>query len=97
MSGSDKTHDKGGSRPESVTPEGVKLLLERFPHVQMVSLQLLVRNEEFRELCEEYASCTAAVERLGHSATDEALRKEYNALRLRLEVELLGYLAQQGR
>ena len=80
-----------------VTPGGVKLLLERFPHVKVVSLQLLVRNEAFRELCEEYEACTAAVERLALSGGDESIRKEYAALQLRLEGELLSYLSQHGR
>lgn len=90
------TRDENRPNAASVAPDGVKLLLERFPHVQMVSLLLLVKNEAFRELCEEYATCTAAAERLEQSGADEPLRKEYIALRLRLEGELLGYLERQG-
>ena len=79
-----------------VTPGGVKLLLERFPHVRTVSLQLLAKNEAFRELCEEYEACTAAAERLAKAGGDLAIRKEYAALQLRLEGELLSYLSQHG-
>jgi hypothetical protein len=89
--------DGDGPPRDLVAPDGVKLLLERFPHVQMASLQLLVKNEAFRDLCEEYASCTATAERLERSTADSPLRREYNALRLRLEGELLGYLQQHGR
>jgi len=78
-----------------VTPGGVKLLLERFPHVKAVSLQLLVKNEAFRELCEEYEAGTAAAERLARTGGDEGIRKEYTALQLRLEGELLSYLSQK--
>ena len=75
----------------------VRLLLERFPHVQAVSLQLLEQHEAFRDLCEEYEACTEAAERLAHSEADEALRREYSALRLRLEGELLRYISEHGR
>lgn len=73
----------------------VKLLTERFPHVKAVALQLLMQQETFRELCEEYEACTKAAERLeGATAADDRLRKEYSALRLRLEAELLRYIAE---
>ena len=73
--------------------ECMDLLRERFPHINGVSLQLLERDETFRELCEEYAACTEVVDRLTHTGTDEAMRREYSALRLRIESELLGYIS----
>ena len=73
--------------------ECLDLLRERFPHVNGVSLQLLERDETFRELGEEYVACTEVVERLTRSGSDEALRREYSALRLRVERELLGYIS----
>src|SRR5437868_5359057 len=76
--------------------KGVKLLLDRFPHVQAVSLLLLQRYEAFRDLCEEYADCSATCERLERRGSDQALRQEYNALRLRLESELLRYIEEQA-
>lgn len=86
----------GGPDEGSQTPGCVKLLMERFPHVQLVSLQLLMQQEAFRDLCEEYEACTAAAERLANSGSDEAMLKEYTALRLRLEGEVLRYLSQHG-
>jgi hypothetical protein len=73
--------------------ECLDLLRERFPHINGVSLQLLERDDTFRELCEEYVACTEVVERLTRSGSDEALRREYSALRLRVERELLGYIS----
>lgn len=74
-----------------------KLLLERFPHVQQVSLQLLLQNEAFRELCEEYEVCNRTAAHLAESGTDPGMLQEYKALRLRLEGELLGYLSQSWK
>ena len=74
----------------------VKLLAERFPHVQSVALQLLERDPEFRELCEEYEACTESVARLERLEGDEALLREYRALCLRLEGELLRYISEYG-
>ena len=84
--------DQGG-HDRARLRECLDLLRERFPHVNGVSLQLLERDETFRELCEEYAACTEVVERLTRSCSDEALRREYSALRLRVERELLGYIS----
>ncbi len=72
----------------------IHLLLERFPHLRSVSLHLLEKHETFHELCEEYEACTEVVERLTHCAADDAIAKEYSALRLRLEGELLRYLSE---
>jgi len=87
------TDGSGGSG--TTPPRGyVKLLLERFPHVRAVTLQLLLQQETFRELGEEYEACTQAAERLAQTEASEALRKEYSALRLRLEGELLRYISE---
>jgi hypothetical protein len=74
----------------------VKLLAERFPHVQSVALQLLERDPEFRELGEEYEACIESVARLERPGGDEALLREYRALCLRLEGELLRYISEYG-
>src|SRR5262249_23496461 len=71
-----------------------RLLVDRFPHLQSVSLQLLERSETFRDLCEECAPCPDAFARLSGTASDEALRREYSALRLRVEGELLRYISE---
>jgi hypothetical protein len=73
----------------------VRFLLARFPHIQAASLRLLEQNEAFCELCEEYEACTEAEERLERHRSDEAMLREYRALRLRLEGELLRYISQQ--
>lgn len=72
----------------------VRLLLERFPHLQSVSTQLLETHETFRELCEEYEACTQAIDRLAPGESDVAIVKEFSALRLRLEAELLRYISE---
>jgi hypothetical protein len=99
MPHSDDTSSTGGRSPDdrSQVRGCVRLLLERFPHVQAVSLQLLEQHETFRELCEEYEACNEAAERLAHSDSDAAIREEYSALRLRLEGELLRYISEHGR
>jgi hypothetical protein len=86
----------GGRGNASSTRSYVKLLLQRFPHVQSASLQLLERHETFRELCEEYEVCSEATERLEREQRDPPLREEYGALRLRLEGELLRYIEEHG-
>jgi hypothetical protein len=93
------SHDQGssGASPdrseEARLGECLDLLRERFPHVNGVSLQLLERHEAFRELCEEYFACTEVVDRLAQAGSDEAMLREYSALRLRIESELLGYIS----
>ena len=84
--------DKG-----EVTAEAcMKLLLERFPHVQALALKRCEKQESFRELCEEYWACNKVLARLERPDAEESLRSEYGALRLRLEGELLRYIAEQS-
>jgi hypothetical protein len=88
----DATQDRG-----SVTAEAcMKLLLERFPHVQALALKRAEKQDSFRELCEEYWACSQVLERLERPDGETALRTEYSALRLRLEGELLRYIAEQS-
>ena len=42
----------------------MKLLLERFPHVQALVVKRCERLESFRELCEEYWACSEVLARL---------------------------------
>jgi hypothetical protein len=93
----DKDAGRARSEPANRSPPRrcVELLTQRFPHVRDISLQLLTHHETFRELCEEYEACSEAAERLAHSDADDARRKEYSALRLRLEGELLSYITEQ--
>ncbi len=86
-----------GSDVGSQDCDCVSLLVRRFPHLQSVSLMLLHRHEPFRDLCEEYETCSKVCERLERTRGDEALRREYSALRLRLESELLRYIEENSR
>jgi hypothetical protein len=80
-----------------VTAEAcMKLLLERFPHVQALALKRCEKQDSFRELCEEYWACNQVLARLERPDAEESLRSEYGALRLRLEGELLRYIAEQS-
>lgn len=74
----------------------MKLLHERFPHLQALALKRCEKLESFRELCEEYFACTQTLQRLERPGAEESLRSEYGALRLRLEGELLRYVAEQS-
>ena len=98
MSRTEDPNSEGHGDPDerSQAQRCVKLIAERFPHVRLVSLELLMKDETFRELCEEYEVCTAAVERLARPVSDETMLREYAALQLRLEGELLRYLSQHG-
>jgi len=62
---------------------------EQFPHLRERVACLFERDDIFRELCDDYEACAQALSR---QERNEDLRREYAALRLRLETELLGYL-----
>ena len=62
---------------------------DQFPHLRERVACLFERDEIFRELCDDYEVCAEA---LARQESNEDLKREYAALRLRLETELLGYL-----
>jgi hypothetical protein len=64
------------------------LVSNLLPHLKDQVASLFQRDAVFRELCEDYETCTVSLGR----QTAEALRREYAALQLRLETELLAYL-----
>ena len=73
----------------------LKLVSERLPNVRDQAARLFDSDEVFRELCDEYQVCSETVLRIEATpAADGALQREYVALRLRLEGELLRYLAE---
>jgi len=88
----DPAKDEGRVKAEAC----MKLLNERFPHVQALALKRCEQQDSFRELCEEYFACTQVLARLERPGAEESLRSEYGALRLRLEGELLRYIAEQS-
>lgn len=74
----------------------LKLVSERLPNVRDEAARLFESDEVFRELCDEYQVCSETVMRIEATPTvDGALQREYAALRLRLEGELLRHLAEQ--
>ena len=72
-------------------PSCLQLVSEQFPHLRDRVACLFGRDQLFRELCEDYESCSVALTRQ-KSADD--LRREYELLRLRLETELLQFLLE---
>jgi hypothetical protein len=72
----------------------LRLVRERLPNVRDQAGHLFESDEMFRELCEEYQMCTEAASRMEGERASAALQKEYAALRLRLEGELLRYLQE---
>jgi hypothetical protein len=67
---------------------------EQFPHLRERVACLFERDDIFRELCDDYEVCAEA---LARQESNEGLQREYAALRLRLETELLGYLQEAER
>ena len=72
-------------------PSSLQLVSEQFPHLRERVTCLFEREEIFRELCEDYETCADALDR---QPASDGLRREYSALRLRLEAELLPYLRE---
>jgi len=65
----------------------------QFPFLRDRVVDLFDHDEVFRDLCSEYQACLEALARFdGGDASAEPLRKEYAALRLRLEAEMLRIL-----
>ncbi len=72
-------------------PSSLQLVSEQFPHLRERVACLFERSEIFRELCDDYETCADA---LARQPASDGLRREYAALQLRLETELLGYLRE---
>jgi hypothetical protein len=68
----------------------LKLVSEQFPHLQDRMAQLFERDAVFQELCQDYEACRLA---LSKGPSSDALSREYTALRLRLEYELLRHMS----
>ncbi len=76
-------------------PSSLQVVTEHFPLLAGQVRSRFEHDELFRELCQDYETCLQALQRLGLDETErKPLRKEYAALRLRLETELLGYLQE---
>jgi hypothetical protein len=76
-------------------PSSLTLLSERFPHVRERAAWLYGQDESFRDLCQDYEECAGTVARFeAGGSTSAAIRKEYAALLMRLERELLRFLEE---
>jgi hypothetical protein len=75
-----------------MTPS-LQLVREQFPQLRERVACLFERDATFRELCEDFEVCTLA---LAHQDSNEGLRREYAALRLRLETEMLQFLREDA-
>jgi hypothetical protein len=71
----------------------LRLVSEQFPYLQDRVACLFQRDPLFRELCEDYESCSLALSRQKESP---GLLREYEVLRLRLETELLRFLHEDA-
>jgi len=69
----------------------LELVKEQFPNLKERVDSLFEHDPVFRELCEDYEACTVTLSRKPPS---EALQREYQALSLRLEFELLRHLQE---
>jgi hypothetical protein len=74
-------------------PSSLQLVSEQFPNLRERVACLFERDELFRELCEDYEACAGA---LAGQPASEGLRREYRALQLRLETEVLRYLREDA-
>ncbi len=73
----------------------LRLVSDRLPSVRGQAEILFERDDVFRDLCDEYRACDETAKHLERARGSRAkLRWEYGALRLRLEGELLRYLAE---
>lgn len=80
-----------------MTP-ALSLLIKRLSSVEEQVKQVYAEDEVFRDLCEDYLACTLTVDRMqAADKADGAIRTEYVALQLRLEGEVLRYLAERNR
>ena len=70
----------------------LQLVREQFPHLRDRVACLFECDDVFRELCEDYQTCAEALAR----QPVEGLRREYSALQLRLETDLLRYMQEEA-
>ena len=73
------------------------LVSERFRPLRDRAVRAFERDLDFRDLCDEYQACVKTL--AGHEGSPgswEAMRREYAALLLRVERELLRYLDEHA-
>ena len=75
----------------------LKLVSDRFRQVRDRAMLLFERDLDFRDLCDEYEACVATMTRLQFDGpSSEGMRKEYAALLLMLDRELLRYMEEHS-
>jgi hypothetical protein len=74
-------------------PNPLEVVSEQFPNLREQVASLFERDPIFRELCEDYQTCGDALS--GRPPSDD-LSREYAALQLRLETELLRSLREDA-
>jgi hypothetical protein len=80
----------GAANENSGPHPALSTVREHFPDHEKLLTRLFDEDDEFRGLCDDYRDCLAYLARTrAPSATSESLRKEFSALQLRLETELL--------
>ena len=71
----------------------LRIVSERFPLLRDQAVRRFTRDENFRDLCEDYEACADTLARFESGGRGpEGLRNEYAALLLRLEHEMLRHL-----
>jgi hypothetical protein len=79
-------------------PSSLTLLRERLPQISKDLARLFARDEDVRDLCEEYEACAITMARLdARDPALESMRNEYRSLQRRLEKELLRLVEEQAR
>jgi len=72
----------------------LKLVSEKFPHIAERLARQVQADEVLGDLCEDLEACASAADRLRACRESAGLRREYAALRLRLERELLRHVEE---
>ena len=74
--------------------DSLRHILDRFPNTGARIRELFQADEQFRELCGDYAECMAILDRLrqGQGAADERV-EQYCELRVNLETELMSQIS----
>jgi hypothetical protein len=71
----------------------LRLVSERFGPLRDRAVRAFERDPDFCDLCDEYQACVETLASQEESpGSSEAMRREYAALLLRVERELLRYL-----
>ena len=87
--------DTGNGKAAEALQPCLRLVSERFQQVRERATRLFGRDVDFRDLCDEYEACVETVARLQSGGPpSEDMRKEYAALVLRIERELLRYMEE---